>query len=276
VQAGGKGALGFIPLTSYLVVFQSLDVQEQIDEILRALRRCAQSEIPATGTDATSPVKGPSELQPLPDSHSGVEPQNPTPALPAIDPSLIDALQKALLAVGDLGVPRLILHVEEQPDNDDQENAVPPEWPSEPSDVEFPSLFVDPVDDPLTIVEDEEPAEDLPPPAIDLSKLIQEVVDAIRAGNSVLVQKAGAGLNLEFEWQLGGARVAVLSGHDGQRYVLVSLSAEASGDLRAAQRAHDERILHWIESLNEPVFDYDAAEEEDADYGDEPANEAIP
>ncbi|HEY1859877.1 MAG TPA: hypothetical protein VGG61_05965 [Gemmataceae bacterium] len=198
------------------------------------------------------------------------------PQLPSVDPKVIEALQKVLKEVGDLGVPRLILHVDEQPGSEELEKPEIPEWRSQPNDVEFPSLFVDPVDDPLTIAEEQEPADEVEASTVDLASLLQEVIDVIHAGQSVLVEKAGVGLELELEVDLYGANVKVLTGYSGHRFVLVSLSPEAAGDLRAAQRAHNERILHWIESLNEELFDCDAAEEEDADYGVEPINEAIP
>jgi hypothetical protein len=198
------------------------------------------------------------------------------PQLPPLDPTIVEALQKVLKQAGDLGVPRLILHVGEQPGNEEQENPETSDWRSQPNDVEFPSLFVDPVDDPLTIVEQEESADKVEASPIDLAGLIQEVIDVIHSGQSILVENAGVGLELELEVDLKGANVKVLSGYSGHRFVLVSLSPEAAGDLRAAQLAHNERILHWIESLNEELFDCDAAEEEDADYGVEPVNEAIP
>ena len=45
---------------------------------------------------------------------------------------------------------------------------------------------------------------------------------------------------------------------------------------QAPEEAANDRILRWIESLNEELFDCNAAEEEDAGYGVEPVNDAIP
>jgi hypothetical protein len=198
------------------------------------------------------------------------------PQVPPIDANIVEALLKVLREAGEFGVPRLILRVDEQPGSEEQESPETSEWRSKPNKVEFPSLFVDPVDDPSTIAEEEESAEKTEPSPMELNRLIQEVIDVIHSGQSVLVEKAGVGLELELEVDLQGANVKIMTGYSGHRFVLVSLSPEASGDLRAAQRAHNERILHWIASLNEELFDCDAAEEEDADYGDEPVNEAIP
>src|SRR5206468_971694 len=188
----------------------------------------SDKEPPAAG-DVAPP------LPPLPETTEASDTQNLVPALPPIDPSIVEALQKVLLDAGDPGVPHLIVHVEEQRGREEQENAIPPEWPSEPSEVEFPSLFIDPVDDPLTIAEEEESLERVVSPAVDWSKLIQEVIDAIRAAKSVLVGNAGAELERESELQLGSAKIEILTGLSGQRFILVSLSLEASGDLRALQ-----------------------------------------
>jgi hypothetical protein len=211
------------------------------------------------------------QLNVTPPTHTPLESQ---PSL--IDPKIVETLLKVLKEAGEFGVPRLILHVEEQSGSEEQENPETSEWRSQPNEVEFPSLFVDPVEDPLTITEEKEASEKNEDAPLDLTSLLQEVIDVIHSGQSVLVEKAGVGLDLELEVDLSGANVKVMTGYSGHRFVLVTLSPEASGDLRAAQRAHNERILNWIASLNEELFDCDAAEEEDADYGDAPVNEAIP
>jgi len=210
-------------------------------------------------TDVTPPAHAPVESQP-----------------PPVDPKLVETLLKVLKGAGEFGVPRLILHVEEPSGSEEQENRETSEWRSQPNDVEFPSLFVDPVEDPLTITEEKEAAEKGEDAPLDLVGLLQEVIDVIHSGQSVLVEKAGLGLELELEVDLSGANVKVMTGVSGHRFVLVTLSPEASGDLRAAQRAHNEHILNWIASLNEELFDCDGIDDEDADYGDEPVNEAIP
>jgi hypothetical protein len=203
------------------------------------------------------------------------EPSVVAPTLPPIDPRIIDALQRILKETANPTVPRLIIHLEEQPIGEEQEPVIPTEWSSEPRDAEIPHPAVDPVDDELTPEEDEaqEPEE--------LSKqewsaLLREVIDALRAGLNVEVE-ATAPTNLTQREHFSGIEIEVTFGSGGEQFVKVWLAPEASGDLRAAQRAHNDRILNWIESLNEPCADEDdAAEEEDAAYGDEPRNEAIP
>jgi len=202
-----------------------------------------------------------------------------TPTLPPIDPKIVDALQKVLKETTNPTVPRLIIHVEEQPPAEEQEAAVPPEWSGEPQEEDIPRLLIDSVDDKLTIAsEDDESDEPQEFSSDEWSALLREVIDAIRAGLSEEVEINAVPTSVHHREKYGGIEVEVTLGSGGEQYVRVSLSPEASGDLRAAQRAHNERILRWIESLNEPCAEEDdsAAEEEDAAYGDEPRNEAIP
>jgi hypothetical protein len=203
-----------------------------------------------------------------------------TPTLPPIDPKIVDALQKVLKETGDPTVPRLIIHVEDLPASEEQEPTVPPEWSGEPQDTEIPRLLIDPVEDKkLAITSDEEEPDDSEELSTEeWSALLREVIDAIRAGLSVGVESNAGPTSASHSEHFGGIEVEITIGSGGEQYVMVSLSLEASGDLRAAQRAHNERILRWIESLNEPCADEDdaAVEEEDGTYGDESHNEAIP
>jgi hypothetical protein len=209
----------------------------------------------------------------------GIKRDEIVPHLPPIDPKIVDALEKVLKESADPTVPRLIIHIEDQPADEEQDPAVPPEWSGEPQDMEIPRLLVDPVEDELTITsEDEEPAEPNELSWEEWSALLREAIDALRSGLSVEVKPNASPTGVPQREQFGGVQVEITIGNGGEQFVKVSLSPEASGDLRAAQRAHNERILRWIESLNEPSSDEEetATEEEDAAYGDEPRNEAIP
>jgi hypothetical protein len=205
--------------------------------------------------------------------------QGLAPTVPPIDPKILDALQKLLKESGNPTVPRLIIHVEEQSVGEEEEPAVPSEWSDEPSAVEVPRLLVDPADDQLTLTpEEDEPAEPEEFSKEAWSALLRDAIEAIRSGLGVEVEMTVATPNVSQREHFGGIEIEVTIGSGGEQFVKVSLSPETSGDLRAAQRAHNERILNWIERLNEPCADEDdsAAEEEDATYGDEPRNEAIP
>jgi hypothetical protein len=205
--------------------------------------------------------------------------QGLAPTVPPIDPKIIDALQKLLKESGNPTAPRLIIHVEEQSVGEEEEPAVPSEWSDEPSAVEVPRLLVDPADDQLTLTpEEDEPAEPEEFSKEAWSALLRDAIEAIRSGLGVEVEMTAATPNVSQREHFGGIEIEVTIGSGGEQFVKVSLSPETSGDLRAAQQAHNERILNWIERLNEPCADEDdsAAEEEDATYGDEPRNEAIP
>jgi hypothetical protein len=58
----------------------------------------------------------------------------------------------------------------------------------------------------------------------------------------------------------------------GHRFMIVCLRPEASGDLRAIQQSHNERVLRWIERMNsggnEHDDDSEAAENDTDDVDD--------
>jgi hypothetical protein len=265
---GGLGTIEFDSSSKRLVVYQGPNVLVEIEKWLDELRRRSSIDNERKEDHSRKSPSGSNE--------TGL--QDLKVSLPAIDPKIVDALQKVLNESANPTVPRLIIHVEDQPAAEEQEPAVPSEWSIEPREEEIPRLLIDPVEDQMTITSEEESDEpkDLSPE--EWNALLREVIDAIRGGLSEEVEINAVLTGVPHREQFGDIGVEVTIGSGGEQYVRVSLSPEASGDLRAAQRAHNERILRWIESLNEPCAEGedDAAEEEDAAYGDEPRNEAIP
>jgi hypothetical protein len=270
-SCGGIGTIRYDSKTKSLIVNQPEEILDEISELLGAWW-IWHKEPPIKERGLAKRSEGPGQEKEI-DSEVIV------PILPPIDPKIIDALEKVLKESTDPTVPRLIIHVEDPPASEEEEPAVPPEWSGEPQEDDIPRLLVDPADDKLTITpEDEEPAELEELSTEEWSAALRDVVDAIRAGLSVSVGTDAGPTGVPHREQFGGIEVEIALGFGGERYIKVSLTPESSGDLRAAQRAHNEGILNWIESLNEPCAEEDdaAAEEEDATYGDEPRNEAIP
>jgi hypothetical protein len=268
--SGGMGTIYYDGTRNAIVVCQTGEILDQVDWMFRSFNVLQKMERENSGCAKPSSNVGKAEESQL---------ERVVPTLPPIDPKIIDALEKVLKESGDPTAPRLIIHVEDPPATEEEESAVPPEWSGEPQEDDIPRLFVDPAEEKLTITpEDEDPAEMEELSSEEWSAVLRDAVDAIRAGLSVSVDTDAGPTGVPHREQFDGIEVEIALGFGGEMFIKVSLAPESSGDLRAAQRAHNERILNWIESLNEPCTEEDdaATEEEDATYGDEPRNEAIP
>jgi hypothetical protein len=91
----------------------------------------------------------------------------------------------------------------------------------------------------------------------DWNKLMGEGLAVLRSGSWTEIDAADVDrLWLVGEKQVGGVTMRVLSAVNGDWQCLVlSLAPEVSADLRMAQRAHNNRITRWIESLIDDAGD---------------------
>lgn len=191
------------------------------------------------------------------------------PALPPIDPKVVEALEKLLGETGDPDMPKLLIRGAEPASEEEQEANLHSGWLPAPIEPGFPSLLRLPIRVNLA-VDDEEATEDEPeilgmPFELfvpDWNALVREMLDALSMGSCVEIDGSNLGhLRLLAEKQLGAVQIQVFSDNEGLwRCVVTTLDPEASGDLRAAQRAQNDRLLHWIVSLNDgldPVEDWD-------------------
>jgi tetratricopeptide (TPR) repeat protein len=205
------------------------------------------------------------------------------PPLPRVDPAIVDALEKVLRESGDPTIPKLVIEVDE-PAADEQADPVST-WPYVPLETDVPpSLLVDPGDDDLALEEDEDDApsaEGMARAFIDdhLEEMLRDTLDALRQHVCCDVDIDGPnGPRGRVNFQIGGMQFTLVCDGWGHRLVVVRLTPEASGDLRALQEAHNDRVLHWIELMNSGGNsvdeDDDATAEDDEDddllYYDEP------
>lgn len=191
-----------------------------------------------------------------------------------IDPRIIDQLQRALLETGDPMMPRLILYLDGEDDASALHPTISPQgggqgeeaaeeedlhlglaWPSPPPEPEIPSLYLQPpsYSDVAVSYENEDVGdEELSGHAADLNDILRNAAEAIRAGEATEIDCTKALCWRQgSELHVGGVRLQLALSKNGLwRFVVVSLTPEVSGDLRAAQRSQLDRTLRWIEAMN--------------------------
>jgi hypothetical protein len=207
----------------------------------------------ALRAEADSAVSEEQETPPLPRDKPDDEVLRPV--LPAVDPKIVDALERLLAEAGDPGTPRLVIHVDE-PADDDEEDEPPAGWPL-PAGFEVPVLFVDSVFEALTLDEelagdedDDEDEEDVPP-FLDVNQLLRDVIETLRRTTGTPEGALESQPRQSSEtFRAGAVEFTVESDDNGYNYIRLWLLPEESGDLRAAQRAQNDRIIHWIEALS--------------------------
>jgi hypothetical protein len=266
---GGPGAVAFFPEEKTLVVNQTPDVQEQVAELLAALRRIhdpeAKDEAPPSPAEETTPEPSGALLVPM---------------LPPADPKVVDALEEVLAEAGDPTTAKFVIQVEDNGGAEEAEEEPVSQWPYTPPQAVMPSLYAEPVEND-SATEDEPPAEEggnnpgarLMPSSSAVGEVLRGVIEAVRAKTFTDVDDSRLEeLGYPYQVEIGAVTFRLIEdGSDGWTGLVLSLRPEASGDLRTAQRLHDDRILHWIESLSgsgvvgpaEEEPDYPALDEED-------------
>jgi hypothetical protein len=205
--------------------------------------------------------------------HGGIQESLLQPALPPLDPTTATALEKILAESGDPDMPKLILSTEgaDSPEEHEPDPALGwlPGSPEEelsilvffPEDPNSPSEGEEADDE----EEDAETTEFVP----DWNQVLREVTEAVSAGTCIEIDGTNLGhLRFLCQQQVGAITVRIFSDGDGVfRCVVASLDPEAGTDLRAAQRAFNDRIGHWIEELSasssEDTWDNDDDELDD-------------
>jgi hypothetical protein len=171
-------------------------------------------------------------------------------ALPPIDSGVVQTLEKVLADAADPLSAKLVVLAEDQASGETQED-VSGAWFSGLPPVSIPSLLNE--GENAEAARAEEEAEDSPPrgPQPELNGVLHEVLEAVRDRASVDIDSSRAdGLRIQCELEVGGMEFKVVWGESGQRYAVVRLLPEACPDLRAVQRAHDDMIIDWIQSLS--------------------------
>jgi hypothetical protein len=198
------------------------------------------------------------------------------PSLLPIDPNNVQALQELLSETGDPDMPKLIIRAEELAPAEEAEEEEAAGWLQAPPDPDFPPLFVVPDDLkplPEEAADEDDDSADPEPRAEwidpDWGSLLVEVLEAVEKKKCVEIDGDSLAL-LRFlgETQLGAVHLRLFADADYRwQCVVVALIPEESGDLRAAQRAHNDRIIRWIEAMNET-----ADEADDGDLDCEPVD----
>jgi hypothetical protein len=246
--------------------------------------RGASTEEEATPPKEEEPDNQPrsQETLPLPKADTPL-----LPALPPIDPKVVDALEKILAASAEPGRAQLVIQQEEagivgavaEPVN------TTPHWSSDPSRSAPPSVLREVASGGDSSEEDEATYDDLadqiddwPTLARDWTEVMREGIETLKGGACPEIEPATLErLTVVAEREVGNLVVTMIADSDGvYRGLVVGLRPEDSGDLRAAQRAHNDRILQWIDSMNRglveeptrPVGTGDDEPDDDLDAGD--------
>ena len=211
------------------------------------------------------PLEGSLELLPLPKPVDGEALPVPSPPegsllfWPAdqVDPAVTAALHEVLAKTGDPEMPKLLVLNGEPPRRaDPPDGAAVCDWVSGSSGPDWPSLLLLP-EEAKDAEEEEEDGHEGGPllPEVFAPQwncLLQEVLDGVRAGSWTEIDPT----HLDRVWllgekQVGGVSVRVITDEETVwQCVVVALAPGATGDLRAAQRAENDRVTCWIESLN--------------------------
>jgi hypothetical protein len=197
------------------------------------------------------------------------------PELPPVDPKIVDALEKVLAEAGAPGTPRLTIQVEEAAGTEEEQEELVSQWPYVPFEQEMPSLYIPPPPQDLVLDDGDAPqadddADDDSDPSSPgaLNAVLRGALEALQQGACVEVDLSRPeNLRLRCEFEVAGLQCRILYDYAGHSYVVCALAPEASGDLRAIQLAHNQRVIDWIESTNNLGFsnpdDKDTSEEDD-------------
>lgn len=174
------------------------------------------------------------------------------PQPPAVDPHIVQAMQRLLDEVESARL--------QEPGSEEEECEPQSCWPYRSFDG-----MPGPDDAELELVIEEEPAVKVAPCPVPsgeaLGRLVQQALGAIQQGSCVEVELgSGSGLRYRCSLQIGGAHCRVLQDRDGRAVVVICTLPPAGEDPRAVQRAHEQEVLDWIEAMQG-----DLAGEEEAD-----------
>jgi hypothetical protein len=176
---------------------------------------------------------------------------------PPIDPKLVDALERLLAETNDPEMPKLIIQDQEPPPPEETEADTGLGWPLTPGDPDLASrLAAELAPGPSTDDESDDPEEGaagIPETPPDWDTVLREAIEAVSAGRASEIDASRLEhLRIVCERQVGNIFVQIISDGDSLwPCTVVSLAPGAGGDLRSAQRAHNEFILHWIEALSD-------------------------
>jgi hypothetical protein len=186
------------------------------------------------------------------------------PPLPPVDPSTVETMEKLLLESGALVPPRRTVELikesvsEETQEGPEQETLGSP-WrdempgackglaeenthlPPEGWHMPLPGdwLVHLPVDCPL-------------PSGCLVGDLLRKVLDAVQTEVDIEISSPdGESARPVFDLQIGKVEVSVIVDVGGPDFPSGHAQSEPGDDLRAAQRSHNDQIIHWIEKLSE-------------------------
>lgn len=175
-----------------------------------------------------------------------------------LDTAIIDDLRTALRAAGEPDTPKLIILVD-QTDQDEQSEANElAQWPLVAPPTEIPNYFIAPPPDDLVAdvsqESEEESAEQDPGDERtiiqqELPRWLLQASQAIAAGACTDVDLSSRPFRSSCELLVEDVSIHLAWDVAGHGYLLVTLLAETVDDLRSAQRAHNDRVLRYIESL---------------------------
>jgi hypothetical protein len=164
------------------------------------------------------------------------------PAVPAIDPKIQDALEKALKETTNPLAPKFII-LEGEPAGGNELDDPVSHWPYVLSPLDFPSLFGEPEPaEPDAAAEDDDDAGEFEIPH-DLNDLLREVIDAVREASFIDIDvnvSPGDGLRARCELQIGDVEFTLVWSDTGNRGVIVQLLPEA-----APKPAH-QGLIEWL------------------------------
>jgi hypothetical protein len=185
--------------------------------------------------------------------------------LPPIDPKLVAALERLLVSAGEPDLPKLILQEgpnQSAAEHDDDARlgwSIPISVPDQSTILLLPAV-APPVLDEQGSADDEQDDAYLAISVIrDWNDVLRATVDGLATAAYLDVDSSRlARLRMVGEKQIGIVQVRVFSDEDDVwRAVVATLLPEGSGDPRAIQRAYNDRILHWIQTLGASSYDAD-------------------
>jgi hypothetical protein len=226
-------------------------IQDKVAGLLPAFGTMESKDKPVPQTREPIVIQAEEEppVEGLPSERDDEE-ESLRPLPPPIDPEVVKALEKVLAEAADPLAAKLVV-LNEQPGTGEGQEDPCGAWFSGPPPVSFPSLLSEAEDAEAASAEEE--SEDNPPrgPQPDLTALLREVIEAMGGGAWVDIDFSRAdGMRAQCELQIGGVDFKVVWGESGQRYAVLRLLPEACPDVRAVQRAQNDMIIDWIQSLS--------------------------
>ncbi len=187
------------------------------------------------------------------------------PCLPAIDPKIVDALEKVLAESADPVSPKMIILDAAPGGSEEQEDALA-EWSAVPPPVEVPGLLgeteTEDADQNPQPARDEEAAES-EEPAPDANGLLREVVDALRENANLDIDTSREDcIRAECELEVGNLEFKLTWDESGMRCAVVRLLPDGYPDLRSRQRAHNDAVIDWITGHSGSVYQAAGSEDE--------------